>query len=153
DNGAGHLFLAHHADDQVETFLLRLARGSGVDGLAAMAPSSVRDGVIIARPLLAFPKAGLEATCRAAGQGWIEDPSNASEASGRVRFRKARALLESEGLTRERLLATVAHMQRSRAALEHMVSDLLAAICARDDAGAARLAVAPLVGAPEEIAL
>ena len=68
-NGCSHLFVAHHADDQIETFLMRLARGSGVDGLAAMAPSIRRDGIVLARPLLAFGKAQLVATCRAIGSG------------------------------------------------------------------------------------
>lgn len=151
-NACTHLFVAHHADDQVETFLLRLARGSGVDGLAAMAPSSVRDGIVIARPLLGFSKAQLQQVCRQAAQPWIEDPSNSNAAGGRVRFRQAREMLAREGLSRERLLATVAHLQRARAALDHAVSGLLDhAIW--DSYGAARLSVAVLLAAPEEIAL
>ena len=87
-NGYASLCVAHHADDQIETFFLRLARGSGVDGLAAMAPNSRRAGIDILRPLLSFRKDALEATCVAAGQGWVEDPSNGSRKSTRVRFRQ-----------------------------------------------------------------
>ena len=151
-NDCTHLFVAHHADDQVETFLLRLARGSGVDGLAAMAPASSRDGIVIARPLLGFTKAQLTAVCRELDQPWIEDPSNLSSASARVRFRQAREVLEREGLTRERLLATVGHLQRARAALDHAVAALLARGW-WDKFGVARLPVADLLSAPEEIAL
>jgi tRNA(Ile)-lysidine synthase len=147
-----HLFVAHHADDQVETFFQRLARGSGVDGLAAMAPAIMRDGIVIARPLLAFPKGMLEQVCRDLGQPWIEDPSNASTASGRVRFRQARDVLAREGLTRERLLATVAHLQRARAALDHAVAGLLGE-AVWDAYGAVRLPVAALLSVPEEIGL
>ena len=68
EEGIDTLCLAHHADDQAETFLMRLARGSGVDGLAAIAPSTARDGVRLLRPLLGFPKAALLATCRAFDQ-------------------------------------------------------------------------------------
>ncbi|MBY0510471.1 MAG: tRNA lysidine(34) synthetase TilS [Rhodospirillaceae bacterium] len=151
-NGASHLFVAHHADDQVETFLLRLARGSGVDGLAAMAPMSKRDGTVIARPLLAFGKAQLVETCRTLDQPWIEDPSNQSPASARVRFRQASQVLEQEGLTRERLLATVGHLQRARAALDYAVGGLLAK-AAWGDLGVVCMPVAALLDAPEEVAL
>lgn len=151
-NDCSHLLVAHHADDQVETFLLRLARGSGVDGLAAMASSSVRDGIVVARPLLGFAKAQLVATCREMDQPWIEDPSNRNPASGRVRFRQAQAILEREGLTRARLLATVGHLQRARVALDHAVTALLAR-GSWDAYGGARLPVAELLEAPEEIAL
>ena len=151
-NDCSHLFVAHHADDQVETFLLRLARGSGVDGLAAMALSSTRDGIIVARPLLGFTKAQLTATCRELDQPWIEDPSNQNPAGARVRFRQAQEILAREGLTRERLLATVGHLQRARAALDHAVGALLVR-GSWDAFGVARLPVADLMTAPEEIAL
>ena len=152
-HGIDTLCLAHHADDQVETFLMRLARGSGVDGLAAMAATTVRDGVTLLRPLLAFPKAAVLDTCRAFGQDWIEDPSNANTAATRVRFRQARDLLAAEGLTTERLLATVGHMQRARGALESMVTELLTQACVWDAFGAARLDAVRLLAAPEEVAL
>ncbi len=151
-NDCSHLFLAHHADDQVETFLLRLSRGSGVEGLAAMAPMMLRHGIVVARPLLGFTKLQLMSVCDGFGQSWIEDPSNQNTASTRVRFRQAQEVLEREGLTRERLLATVGHLQRARAALEHAVTALLAQ-GSWDVFGVARLPVAALLDAPEEIAL
>ncbi len=151
-HACSHLFVAHHADDQVETFLLRLARGSGVDGLAAMAPATLRGGIVMARPLLAFPKDALEQVCRDLGQPWLEDPSNANTASGRVRFRQARDMLAREGLTRERILATVAHLQRARAALDHAVAGLLDH-AEWDEFGAVRLPAAALLSVPEEIGL
>ncbi len=151
-NDCSHLFLAHHADDQVETFLLRLARGSGVDGLAAMASASVRDGIVVARPLLGFSKLQLMAVCRALEQPWIEDPSNQNSAGARVRFRQAQQILEREGLTRSRLLATVGHLQRARAALEHSVGALLD-WSSWDDFGSVRLPLGKILDVPEEIAL
>ena len=62
-HGVQDLLLGHHQDDQAETVILRLMRGSGVDGLAAMAPLTMRDGLRILRPLLGVPKARLTATC------------------------------------------------------------------------------------------
>jgi len=151
-NDISHLFVAHHADDQVETFLLRLSRGSGVDGLAAMPAAFVRDGIVIARPLLAFSKAQMVATCQAQAQTWIEDPSNDNTASVRVRFRQSQEVLEREGLTRARLLATVGHLQRARAALDHAVAGLMDKV-RWDDFAVARVPLADLLAAPEEIGL
>lgn len=151
-NDCSHLFLAHHADDQVETFLQRLARGSGVDGLAAMASAILRDGIVIARPLLGFSKFQLMAVCRALEQPWIDDPSNQNPAAARVRFRQSQQILEREGLTRSRLLATVGHLQRARAALDHAVGALLE-WSSWDDFGSARLPVERIVEVPDEIAL
>ena len=152
-NAFTHLFVGHHADDQIETFLLRLSRGSGVDGLAAMAPATVRDGIIIARPLLGLSKEELLATCRAAGQTWIEDPSNENTASARVRFRQSRALLAREGLTDDRLLATVGHLQRAKAALDFAVASLLTSACVWDELGVATLHIRSFAAAPDEISL
>jgi len=83
DKGIKWLLTAHHLDDQAETLLLRLARGSGVYGLAAMAPVSnppVGGGAPprLARPFLDFPKARLVATLNAMAVDWVEDPSNQS---------------------------------------------------------------------------
>jgi tRNA(Ile)-lysidine synthase len=110
-------------------------------------------GVVIARPLLDVPKDALAALCRERGQTWIEDPSNFNVASMRVRFRAARRLLEAEGLTRERLLATVKHMQRARIALDETVGALLREACRWDEFAVAYLDVAALLAAPAEIAL
>jgi tRNA(Ile)-lysidine synthase len=85
--GVLHLLLAHHAGDQAETMLMRLARGGGPDGLAGMAAVVARDGVRLVRPLLGVPPARLRATLRAAGQEWIEDPSNSDPRFERVRWR------------------------------------------------------------------
>lgn len=88
-----HLLTAHHADDQYETLLFRLARGSQLDGLACMASAGSTPGglVRLLRPLLPVAKARLEATVTALGEGWIEDASNASEAYTRNRIRHATA--------------------------------------------------------------
>lgn len=155
--GRSHLFIAHHADDQAETFLIRLTRGSGINGLAAMAPVTrlrVAAGeVLLARPLLDFSKADLIDVCRALGQAWLEDPSNANRASARVRFRQAAHLLEAEGFSRDRLLETVRHMQRARAALDQATHQLLRTATAWDHYGAVRLSLRAWADAPEEIAL
>ena len=92
---------AHHADDQAETFLMRLARGSGLDGLSGMRPTEViaadDRSYTILRPLLEVPKARLVATLEARGLTWREDPSNAVQDFERVRVREALELIERPG--------------------------------------------------------
>jgi tRNA(Ile)-lysidine synthase len=70
------LLLAHHLDDQVETFFLRLLRGSGMQGLAAMPATRALGRGSLARPLLEIPRSRLEAYARAQGLTWVDDPSN-----------------------------------------------------------------------------
>lgn len=74
--GILHLLLAHQAEDQAETAAMRQSSGSGADGIAAMAVVLELTDLRLLRPLLDIPKARLEATLIAAGQPWIEDPSN-----------------------------------------------------------------------------
>ena len=75
-NDVLHLLLGHHQDDQAETFLLRLAHSSGIDGLAGMAGIIEKSHVRLLRPFLTTPKDRLCATLKAASQPWLEDPSN-----------------------------------------------------------------------------
>ncbi|MFO0234999.1 MAG: tRNA lysidine(34) synthetase TilS [Burkholderiales bacterium] len=88
---AAALLTAHHADDQLETVLLALARGSGLDGLTGIAARDRRAGVTLLRPLLALDRVALEADARERGLVWIEDPSNADPAYTRNALR-ARAM-------------------------------------------------------------
>ena len=124
--GVLHLALGHHLEDQAETFLLRLARGSGVDGLAAMAPVTELGGVRLLRPLLDVEKERLRASLRRRGQEWIEDPSNADPGFARTRMRAQLPELAAEGLTPGRLATTAARMARARNALEAEVARNLA---------------------------
>jgi tRNA(Ile)-lysidine synthase len=84
DRGLSYIATAHHADDQLETFLMRLSRGSGVDGLSGIRE---RNGHII-RPLLGFTKTELEAICAEAGITPVRDPSNSDTDFDRVRMRQ-----------------------------------------------------------------
>jgi tRNA(Ile)-lysidine synthase len=151
--GVFHLLLAHHQDDQAETFLLRLARGSGLDGLAAMAPLAERPSCRLLRPLLAVPHARLLATLEARGQAWLEDPSNRNEKFARARVRRNGVILAREGLSAARLAATARRLARARQALELPLASLLARAATPDPAGFIRFDPAPLIAAPEELGL
>ena len=89
DAGLADLLLAHHAQDQAETLLLRQGAGSGPAGLAGMAPVTHGEAVRLLRPLLAVAPARLRATLRRAGASWVEDPTNMDPATPRARFRAA----------------------------------------------------------------
>jgi tRNA(Ile)-lysidine synthase len=134
--GARHVLTAHTLDDQAETVLIRLTRGSGISGLAAMARVSPvpggEGGISLVRPLLELRKARLLATLRAAGVAAADDPSNRDPRFTRARLRGTMPILEREGLHPERLALLARRVRRSEAALEAIV-----------DAAAAALAPAP----------
>lgn len=149
--GAQAIALAHHRDDQAETFLLRLARGSGVYGLGAMRGETDWEGLRVVRPLLDVPKSRLIETLRKAGIGWREDPSNEDERYARVRIRKLLPALEREGLTAERLSQTASRLARAADALDVWVSNVLGASAVVHPAGPVKLPVAALDNVPDEI--
>ena len=152
-HGTLHLLLAHQLEDQAETVLMRLARGSGVEGLAAMGPLGADRGVLLLRPLLGTPKARLVATLRRAKQPWIEDPSNRDPAFQRVRVRSAGAALQAAGVSAPRLARTARHMARARIALEADTTDLLARAARIDPAGFCLVDPQALAAAADEISL
>ncbi len=114
-HGVKSLVIAHHRRDQAETFLMRLQRGSGVDGLSGMAPVSFRGELRIMRPLLETNPEELRDYLKKRNIRWVEDPSNGSDDYLRVRIRKLLPELEEKiGLTTERLSATAVRMGRVR---------------------------------------
>jgi tRNA(Ile)-lysidine synthase len=156
-NGIRYLFVAHSMDDQAETFLLRLMRGSGVDGLAAMAsvaPFPARDceNLRLARPLLSVPRAKLRAFLVHRGEAWFEDEMNADARFARARLRENWPALRDIGFSAERIAAAAGHLARARAALDRDTQDLLART-ARVDGGAILLDATAIAAAPEEIGL
>ncbi|WP_407115031.1 tRNA lysidine(34) synthetase TilS [Bradyrhizobium sp. LMG 9283] len=116
--GASHVLTAHTRDDQAETLLMRLFRGSGLAGLSAMAPLSERDGIVLARPLLDVPKSQLIATLRRAKVGFAEDPTNRDTAFTRPRLRALLPLLAAEGGDARNLARLAARLARANAAVE-----------------------------------
>ena len=158
------LYVGHTIDDQAETFLLRLARGSGLDGLAAMravAPWPVAGfaGLSVARPLLGMGRSDLRAYLEARGQDWLDDPMNENEAFDRVKIRRAQTMLADLGLTAPRLAAAASHLARARAALEGMTEAILARatkpLSDKPYKGQTGLLLAPgvLAAAPREVGL
>ncbi|AWL94083.1 MULTISPECIES: tRNA lysidine(34) synthetase TilS [Bradyrhizobium] len=116
--GASHVLTAHTRDDQAETLLMRLLRGSGLAGLSAMASLSERDGIVLARPLLEVPKAQLIATLKRARIGFADDPTNRDTAFTRPRLRALLPLLAAEGGDARTLVRLAARLARANAAVE-----------------------------------
>ena len=116
--GLAALATAHHADDQAETLLLRLNRGSGVAGLAGVRARGLVPGaqLLLLRPLLAFRRADLAEVVTAAGLEPVSDPSNFDDQFDRARMRKA--LGGAEWLDVSALAASAAHLADADAALD-----------------------------------
>ncbi len=132
--GLDAVALGHTADDQAETFLMRLARGSGVDGLAPMRADWRAGGIRWLRPLLAVPRTDLRAWLEARGLIWAEDPSNEDASFARVRARRALAQLAPLGIDRDGLNATAERLGRAREVLQGAAVQAARAYC-RTDSG------------------
>ena len=115
---ASHVLTAHTRDDQAETLLMRLVRGSGIVGLSAMARESERDGILLARPLLEVPKARLIATLDKANIVFADDPTNRDTAFTRPRLRALLPLLAAEGGDARGLARLASRLARANVAVE-----------------------------------
>jgi len=156
-NNIRALYVAHTLDDQAETFLLRLIRGSGLDGLSAMrtvAPYPIPGfrELHLVRPLLSFERGHVRAHLKARKFEWVEDAMNEDERFARVRVRKSWPALEKAGLSKHRLAMAAAHLARARDALE-MVTDAVFRRAVRPARSGVHVDGAALVGAPREIGL
>ena len=123
DRGLAAVVTAHHADDQAETLLLRLNRGAGLSGLAAMRPRAPLPGcaeIALLRPLLGWRKSELVAVVAAAGWTPADDPSNRDPRFDRARLRAA---LETDGLLDlARVAASASHLRDAADALDWAVA-------------------------------
>lgn len=122
EHGIETLFLGHHQDDQAETFLFRLAKGSGLDGLCGMRFVSEFDNRLkLCRPFLNVPKKRLVEFCHDREIPYFKDPSNQNDKFARVRLRAARDILEEEGLNSKRLALTAERLSRARDSIDEVV--------------------------------
>ncbi|QOZ13549.1 tRNA lysidine(34) synthetase TilS [Bradyrhizobium sp. CCBAU 51765] len=156
--GASHVLTAHTRDDQAETLLMRLFRGSGLAGLSAMAPLSERDGIVLARPLLDVPKSQLIATLRRAKVGFAEDPTNRDTAFTRPRLRALLPLLAAEGGDARNLARLAARLARANAAVEVLADGAERFLHLRDrgvapQAGGRSFEASAFAALPEEVRL
>jgi tRNA(Ile)-lysidine synthase len=156
-NGFAALYVAHTGDDLVETFLLRLMRGSGLDGLAAMRalspyPIAGYGGLGVVRPLLSFAREDMRSHLSARGIAWLEDPMNQDDRFARVRVRNLLPSLEAAGLTRARIADAAIHLARARESLDLVTGAVLARIV-QPRGEMLHVDLDGLVSAPREVAL
>jgi len=150
------LVTAHTADDQAETLVMRLARGSGVDGLSAMAqrrPLAADGSMVLVRPLLAVPKSRLVATLQARGIGWIDDPSNHDPAFERVRLRAEEAAMTAAGLDAKALAMSAGRLRRARHALDWATSEFEGRVLDTNGGAFAAIDRGAFAAAPQELRL
>ena len=124
--------IGHTRDDQAETFLIRLGRKSGVEGLAAMRSHFERDGRRFGRPLLGANRADLRAYLSLRGIEWCEDASNADPTFERVRAREALVNLADLGLSAEILASVAENLASARDALDQYARTVAEACCTVD---------------------
>jgi len=129
---ATHILTAHTRDDQAETLLMRMLRGSGIAGLAAMARESERDGLVLARPFLDISKSQLIATLRKAKVGFAEDPTNRDTSFTRPRLRTLMPVLAAEGGDTRNLVRLAWRLARANAAVEVLVDGAERYLALRD---------------------
>jgi tRNA(Ile)-lysidine synthase len=156
-HGIATLYVGHTLDDQAETFLLRLGRGSGLDGLSAMRalapfPFDGFSDLNLARPLLGTSRIRLRAYLKNRGQDWLEDPMNSEARFARSRIRSLMPALEAAGLSPIRIADAAAHLARARAALETATEAVLARV-AKPDGNRMLLDAKALMAAPREVGL
>lgn len=167
--GAPCVLTAHTLDDQAETVLLRMARGSGLSGLGAMARQTLlpiagvhtvsatakKTAIVLVRPLLDLPKARLIATLAAMGISFADDPSNRDPRFTRPRLRELMPALAAEGLDARRLALLARRLRRADATIEAAV-DAAAAVVVdtpSNERGPFVLDAEKLSGLPAEVAL
>ena len=149
-HGFGPLVTAHTLEDQAETVLMRLARGSGVEGLGAMAGESLEPWHVL-RPLLTVPRDRLRASLAVRGQPFIDDPSNRDAAFERVRTRAVLSHLAEAGLSCRHIALAAARLRRANTALDEAVREAERNLLAVTPEGAAILERTGFAALPEEI--
>ena len=131
-SGASHVLTAHTRDDQAETLLMRMLRGSGIAGLAAMARQTEREGVLLARPFLDVSKSQLIATLNKAKVGFADDPTNRDTSFTRPRLRTLMPVLAAEGGDTRNLVRLASRLARANAAVEVLVEGAERYLALRD---------------------
>ena len=126
ENNIEYILIAHQSDDQIETFLMNLSRGSGLYGLSAMLPQSTRNGITILRPLLEVSRAELKQYCDDNNIKYFIDSMNSDEHYTRVKMRKNRHLLNDKlDISDTRILLAIQNLSRTREWMDKYIANRL----------------------------
>jgi tRNA(Ile)-lysidine synthase len=116
------LILAHHQDDLIENFYIRLIRGSGIKGLTSLQNIfEYSKNFYLLRPLLNFNKQELLSVTKKSYSSWIEDPSNKNDKFLRVRIRKMQTKLQKEGFNPKRIIKTIDNLNTAKDSLDFYI--------------------------------
>jgi len=122
-NKAQSLLTAHHQDDQIETFLIRLSRGSGVEGLSSMSETTkLKHGVNLIRPFLEFEKIQLNYISNKVFGKTFKDPSNKNKNFLRTNIRDLKKILQNKGLNFEKIIRSIKNISSSKEAINFYVA-------------------------------
>lgn len=152
-NNIQNLFLAHHRDDQVETFLMRLERGSGIDGLSSMCYKYFFNGVYILRPLLDFSRSDIEKYAKSHHLLWVNDKSNQDVKYRRTLYRNLLKVSDNQEILTKRICLTALHMKRAIKALMHYTRIAFDDCVNIHDLGYIEIKLEKFLILPEEIAI
>lgn len=146
--GIGRLLTAHTLDDQAETFIMRLRRGSGVEGLAGILRLKQLYGIELVRPLLKFSKQALVAWLRENQVEWYEDPSNQDCDYERVEVRQILQKLDANGELRDQIARSSERLAHARTALEQWANGFIGESVEFYDEGYLKMRGAPFADLP-----
>ena len=126
ENNIEYLATAHQSDDQIETFLMNLSRGSGLYGLSAMLPESERNGIKIIRPLLEVSRKEIRQYCDDNNIRYFIDSMNSDDHYTRVKMRKNRHLLSDKlDISDSRILLAIQNLGRTRQWMDKYIANRL----------------------------
>lgn len=152
-SGVEAVALGHTADDQAETFLMRLARGSGVDGLASMSPMHAEAGVTWVRPMLHVRREALRTYLANIGAAYVNDPSNEDESYDRVKVRRALGTLGALGIDVPNITKTTQRLRSAKQVLFTAARDLSLASSTLSELGELRIDTVSLLSGQPAIRL
>ena len=142
ERSAAAVCVAHHRDDNIETMLLNLIRGTGIRGITGMNPRSVQDGMIVLRPMLSLSRTDIESWLRACGQSWVTDSTNLkADAAQRnlIRLRVLPLLEEMNPRVRETLAEDILRFREVEALYSAAVDKELSQVVVGNEADVARI--------------
>ena len=115
------MILGHHKNDLIENFIIRVSRGSGLQGLVSLGIKTIVNEVNLIRPLIYFDKKDLIYLAENVFNFFIKDPSNYNEKFLRVKIRKSLKVLEKEGLNTDKIILTIKNLKHTSDSIEFYV--------------------------------
>jgi len=151
ENGIDTLITGHTLDDKIETFLMRLSKGSGLEGLKSIQTSRNLDGINLFRPLLNLTRDQTTKTLVSQNIGWIDDPTNTDEKYERIKIRNNISTLEKLNISKDMLQLTLNRLGRAHEVISNITEKALLEVLHFDSLGYVSLDYDILIAYPYEI--